>query len=250
MHQRSHATTKAVCAAASAFFVTSVAALPIAFNDPGDFLAALPPSVTASVLDFEGVAAGNASTVGLLIPDGGTLGGITFDYPALAGFGISLEVRDDFNALSGENYLGTDDGGVLQNVDDLAFTFGASHAVGLFILTADLLLDDDVLLTAAGLTVGIEIAQAQVPLPDGSFVHFLGIVDPDSTFTEAALTAFRGSPECAAGCFTYNIDDISTTAQGQTQPVPAPSSLTLLALGLAAVRLTLRSRSANNQKRK
>jgi hypothetical protein len=61
----------------------------------------------------------------------------------------------------------------------------------------------------------------EATLTDG-IVFFLGVIDPDASFTSASLDTFGGG-----GAFAYNVDDIVTA-------VPEPAALWLLALSLIA----------------
>ena len=218
-----------LCAAS----VTPVQAAPIVFTDRTAFDAAVAAltSPTVSTLDFDAVAAGT------LIADGDTLGGITFDYPTLAGFDVSLMVTDAFDAPSGSNSLGTDDDDVLQDGDDLVLSFAAVNAIGLYIIFApDPLLDGDVELTAGGMTASLDaIGGLKVTLVDGGLVYFLGLVDSVSTFTSASITT---SHDGFSEEFLWNADDIVTAAAGNGTPqVSEPGILALLGLGLAVLGL-------------
>ncbi|MCG8648517.1 MAG: hypothetical protein MI861_01715, partial [Pirellulales bacterium] len=141
----------------------------VTYTDATDFFVDVPGQ--SETLDFDTLTAGD------LIADGGTVQGITFSYPNLAGFGVSLEVRDDFDTTSPPNYLGTDDGGLFQGGDAFSLDFAASNAIGLTFLTSDVLMFDDLQLTAGGTTVGLDPTAIQQTLPDGTNTYFLGIID-------------------------------------------------------------------------
>ena len=68
------------------FFLCSGAALaaPMGYSDYDAFMADLPGPATT--LDFDSLADGT------IIADGDTVDGITFDYPVLAGYGVSMMI--------------------------------------------------------------------------------------------------------------------------------------------------------------
>ena len=197
-------------------------AVPMVYTDRALFDADLP--LVVLVEDFEGTAAGT------LIADGGSFGGITFNYPGLAGFGVSLAVTDGdqfggiggpFDTTSGTNFLGTDDADILQGGDDIDLGFDPVNAIGMyFISNDDDILDGDIELTAGGATASLDVSMIQTTLPDGSNVFFLGIIDDMSPFSTASITS------ACVGCFLFNVDDIVTAR------VPEPSTLLLLSAGL------------------
>jgi hypothetical protein len=155
-----------------------------------------------------------------VIVDGVTaLSGVTFNYPILASFGVSMQIRDDFSAYSGANYLGTNDGGAFLGGDIFNLSFAYASAVGMFFLTGDQLLDGDISLTV-GTTVASLSSTYETTLSDGSFVYFLGIVDRENQFNSAEVSSLGG------GLFEFNVDNIITA-------VPSPSVLSLLLIGLA-----------------
>ena len=79
------------------------------------------------LIDFESTSVGT-------IASGSTLSGITFLYNFA---GVSLTVENLFDTTSGAQYLGTDDGGLLQDGDDLTFTFSPVTGFGLYIISQD-----------------------------------------------------------------------------------------------------------------
>jgi hypothetical protein len=202
-------------------------ALPMVYTDRALFDANLTGIV--SVEDFEGTAAGT------LIPDGGSLSGITYNYPGLAGFGVSLAVTDGnqfggggpFSTTSGSNFLGTDDADILQGGDDIDLGFGNLNAIGMYFISLDTLLDTDIELTAGGATASLDASMIQSTLPDGSNVFFLGIIDTMNDFSTASITS------SCVGCFLFNIDDIVTAAPELS--VPEPSTLFLFTAGLLSL---------------
>ena len=213
-------TTAAFVALALAMSAGVTHAVPVVYTDRALFDADLPGA--ASVEDFEGTAAGT------LIPDGGSLGGTIFNYPVLAGFGISLAVTDGnqfggggpFDTTSGANFLGTDDADILQGGDAIDLGLGAVNAIGMYFISSDVLFDADIELTASGATASLDVSEIQLTLADGSNVFFLGIIDTMDTFSTASITS------SCAGCYLFNIDDIVTTQ------VPEPSMLLLFLTGL------------------
>jgi hypothetical protein len=119
-----------------------------------------------------------------------------------------LTVENVFVTTSGSKYLGTDDGGLLQDGDDLEFSFSARSGFGLYIISADELLDGDFELTSGLFTATLSAIDIQDTLSDGSNVWFLGLGSIDgSTLTSAILTTHGGG-----GAFLYNVDDVVTTA--------------------------------------
>lgn len=204
------------------FLAATVHATPVAYTDFAAFSADLPNP--ADTLNFDSTAAGT------LIPDGSSLGGISFSYPGLAAFGVNMQVRDDFDTTSGPNYLGTDDGGVFQDGDDFGLSFGAASAIGMFFTTADLMFDDDIFLSAGGATASLQASAVQQTLPDGGNVFFLGIIDDMASFTSATVQ----TSQFGGGFFLYNVDDIMTAAPAPTG-VPVSGTILLLATGLAGM---------------
>jgi hypothetical protein len=183
------------------------------FTSRAAFEAALPSAPIN--LGFDSLAAGT------IIPNGGTVGELTFHYDVLAGFGVNMMVSDVYETTSPPNFLGTDDGDVFQDGDDFEMSFDRRHAIGLSLISADPLIDDDFRLTAGGLTVGLDASAVQQTLSDGGQVFFLGIID--TTPVSSALLETSHTP---GTYFFYNVDDITATAA-----VPEPSSLAIAAIG-------------------
>jgi hypothetical protein len=197
-------------------------AVPITYTDVAAFLAALPgPAITA---DFDGIAAGT------VIPSGGSADGITFTYDF---GGVDLIVTDGaqaggggpFDTTSPPNFLGTSDFDLILDGDDLVLGFASAHAIGLYVITAEVpgvtLFDGDIGLGAGGATAFLDVDALQQTLGDGSLVFFLGVIDPSASFTTASLDTFGGG-----GAFLFNVDDIVTAA------VPEPGAVALLGVGL------------------
>ena len=180
----------------------------VAFTDRPMFDAAAPGPL--SVLNFDSEATGT-------IPSGTTIDGIKFTYNF---GGVSLAIADVFPTTSSPNFLGTDDADVLQDGDDIDFTFSARTGFGLYVISADLLIDGDIQLTVGATTASLLSSAVQDTLSDGSNVWFLGIQSDDaSTFTSASLTTHGGG-----GAFLYNLDDVVSS---NIAAVPEVSSFVL-----------------------
>jgi len=197
------------------------------FTDRAAFTAALPGP--AQTLDFDSMSAGD------IIGNGNAVNGITFTYDVLAGFDVSLMVVSDiYETSSAPNFLGTDDGYVLQGGDAFDLSFVAPiNAIGLSFITNDDMLDGDIILTVGENSAYLLGAAVQSTLADGSKVFFLGIIDTASAFLSASITSRNG------GEFLYNVDDITRSAVA----VPAPSScVLLLSLSVAGIAVATRRR--------
>ena len=204
------------------------------FTDRASFDAALPaPSAT---LTFDSLPAGT------LICEGETVEGITFNYDLLTNLGVSMQVLGEFDTTSPPNYLGTDDGGVFQDGDSFDLAFAPSFAVGLTLISADQLLDNDFMLIVGGTSVGLDASAVQEMLLNGD-AYFLGIINDETPFTSASLVA-DGGP--GGPFFLYNVDDI-TTAPAAAKVVPEPASLWLLGIGAGCLMLLVRVSCLNHQ---
>jgi hypothetical protein len=176
-------------------------------------VAALPGAAT-STLNFDSL------TANTLIASGTGNGGITFNYNL---GGVSLQVTSGAPTTSPANFLGTDDAGLLQQGDNFQMDSGAANAIGLYVMSLDTLLDDDVRLTVGGTSASLLVTDLQQTLSDGTRVYFLGLVDSVSSFTSASLRTDQNG----IGAFLWNVDDIVTATA-----VPEPDKLALLAAGL------------------
>lgn len=192
-------------------------AVPISFTDSALFKAAI-SGYSSSTLDFESRGDND------LIVDGGTLGGISFNYATLAASGVNLQIHNKYSATSGIQYLGTDSGGVFLGGDAFSLSFAPVNALGLFIFSGDQLLDADISLAAGTMVASLSSAYEST-LADGSYVYFLGLVDTANAFNGAAVASISG------GNFEFNLDDI-TTAKIQSNQIPAPPVLALVLVGL------------------
>jgi hypothetical protein len=197
-------------------------ALPTAYTESASFFADL-PGAAAVTANFDGLTSGD------VIASGDTADGITFTYDF--GAGVDLIVTDGtagggggpFDTTSNPNFLGTNDFDVLLDGDDLVLGFATSNAIGLFIITAEepgfSILDGDICLSAGGADACLDVDAVEQTLSDG-IVFFLGVIDPDASFTAASLDTFGGG-----GAFAFNVDDIVTA-------VPEPGVAALLAAAL------------------
>ncbi|MEZ4332613.1 MAG: hypothetical protein R3F35_12700 [Myxococcota bacterium] len=185
------------------------------------FFASLPGG--ALTADFETLPSGE------IIASGAAVEGLVVDHDL---GGVDLIVTDGtaaggsgpFATTSGSRFLGSGDLDLLVDGDDLDFHFGAAHAVGLFVITAETpgtsLFDGDVRLQVGGAAVSLDVDDVQSTLADGSRVFFLGLIDPEASFTSASLRTFG-----AGGEFAFNVDDVITAL-----PEPAPESALAVAL--------------------
>jgi hypothetical protein len=179
---------------------------------------------TPQTLTFEAAAAGTT------VPDGSSLGGITFDFSPIV-VGDQLQVSAGFMTTSGGNYLGTGVGANLNQVtagDAIDLTFSQPiSALGLFIITAE---EIDAAFFAGDVEVSATVGTAsnsatpEAVFGDGGQAFFIGIFSDTDTFTSAQIRVGAGVPD---GALFYVIDDVRTAV------VPEPSSFALTGLGLA-----------------
>ena len=196
------------------------------YTDQSAFFTALSGSV--NTLDFESI------TSGTTFSSGSTLNGITFNYDFGGG---SLAVTDGdqfggggpFDTTSGSGFLGTDNSDLLIDDDDFSLDLLATNAIGFSVITAEApnisLFDDDIQLTASGITALLDVDNVQQTLADGSLVFFIGIINDSASFTTASVDTPNSS-----GAFFYNIDDIVTTSA-----VPVPAAFWLFGSGLVGL---------------
>lgn len=203
------------------------AAAATSFTDPASFFAAI--SGTPATLDFDGLTAGDT------IPNGGSVGGITFT----GSIPLDMIVSDIWSTTSASNYLGLDDGGTEEFIalDEWEMAFASPlQALGMYFISPDALFADDiVLMTSAGTAGNSDVDFA--PLADGGLAYFIGIVSDGSPFTSAQV---RYGPHVTDTFFVYNVDDISTVPAAA--PVPEPSTLILTSAALAGAWARRRSR--------
>ncbi len=183
----------------------------------------------STVCDFESSSAGD------VIASGSSLCDMTFDYDL---GGLPLTINDDFDTVSGNNYLGVD-GGEFFLGDSFDITFGQSiNAFGLFIITtiADVF-PDDFTIANANVSANSNLS-VQDTLPDGGEVLFLGLHDTDG-FNSISFSTYTG----CNGCVLFDIDDITYAS---ATAVPSPASSTLFLLGFLALGV-IRKRNARQQ---
>jgi hypothetical protein len=214
--------------AAGLMFAASAAfATPMAYTDRAAFDAAI-SGFTVGTENFDALSAGT------IIASGGAAGGISFTYNF---GGVQMAVTDGtafggssvpFSTTSPHNFLGTTDLDMFQDGDDFGMHFAPTNAIGLYLLSADPLIDGDFLLTVNGIAASLAASQVQQYFADdGTSVFFLGIVDPNASFATATLTT---SHDGFTGSFLWNADDIVTARN-----VPEPGSFALISLALAAL---------------
>ena len=199
----------------------------------------------------------DTATAGTTIPDGESLGGFGFSLPDLAAIDVLLEVQAQAGATSSAaNALGTVDQTFGSSPffagDAFSLSFASSVAFGLFVITADVLVGDgpgagpdDIVLSAAGLDVGLNAADVLLEGGDALLstlfdfapgtnarLYFLGVIDP-AGITSAVLTSTDEN-----GSFSFVLDDF------RTAQVPLPAGWLLLAPGLLL--LGLRRRRGRN----
>ena len=198
------------------------------FTSEAAFLAAI-AGLPQETQDFE-------SILDLVIFDGDTVDGITFEYTTT--FGEDLMVSDQFDTTSGENALGTNFGiGTDETIlggDGFKMTFDQGIvALGLFGIFSDVLQADDFTLTIipGGGSVS-NTTVAPTALGDGGLPYYLGIIDTDG-FTMAEVTT-------SGQFFAYTVDDITTAT-------PEPGTLMLLSSGLLGLGLWSRRRLGRKQ---
>ena len=173
------------------------AAAPVGYTQYGSFSVML--SGPPSTLSFE------AETPGTIIASGTAVAGITFvyDFEGVQ-LKVSTETDTGYSTTSSVAFLGTNDADILQDGDSLSLSFSPVSALGLYLITADEMADNDVTLVAGGTSVSLVAAHVQTTLPDGSKVYFLGVSGADSAFTSAELMT------AGNGAFLFNVDDIVT----------------------------------------
>lgn len=167
----------------------------IGHTDMNTFIADVPLDATITLEDFEG------QTVGSSIFDGDTINGFELDY--LFGDGqVTMQVFNEFSSAFGTQYVGTDDGGLLQDGDDFSVIVEPSNSFGIYFLTKDALLDGDINLSFNGVSVDLVNTDFEQVLADGSFLYFMGVTNNSATDTTAFITTLGD------GVFLYNYDDL------------------------------------------
>lgn len=159
-----------------------------------------------------------------VVADGIAFDGLTFNY-SFSG-DVQLQISDFFATTSGPNSLGTDDGSAtLQDGDSFSISFAARSAVGLYLITADSLVNGDLQLTVGSDAALLDASAVQQTLPDNAKVYFLGLLNNSDTFSLATLTTHGGG-----GAFTFNVDDVVLASATVPEPafiLPVTASLLL-----------------------
>jgi hypothetical protein len=188
---------KIILAIAGCLLSGLVQAAPQVYTDQATFVAALPGA--SSTVDFD------SATADSLIPSGSALSGIAFSY-ALDGVQLKVSTTSGgYSTTSGSQFLGSDDADILQDGDTLTLSFSPLNAIGLYVISNDVLEDNDLGLTVGGTTASLlKTATQGGPLGDGSVVYFLGIIDSTTPFATASLNTAGNT------AFLFNLDDIIT----------------------------------------
>ena len=196
------------------FGFTSAQATTTFYHSEANFLSALGGTSTTHNFD--------SSTAGTIIANGDTLNGATFSY-AFAGQGNpSILIDDFFDTTSSANYLGTDDGsGAFVSGDAFTITFDQTmHAIGLYVISADLIFDDDFTITTNGGQSVNNIGISDALLSDGD-AYYIGLIEDDFNLGFDSITL--SSQDFG---FLFNVDDITVA------PVPLPAAAWLFGSGL------------------
>lgn len=196
------------------FFITPANAASISYYSQADYLSALGAS-GITTYNFDALAAGT------VIASGDTLNGATFSYSLGPPGNPSILVDNSFDTTSGNNYLGTNDGsGAFVGGDAFTITFDQTmRSIGLYVISADEILDNDFTITTnSGQSVS-NIAAADISLSDG-YAYFLGLIegDPNLGFDSITLSS-------ADFGFLFNVDDITVSS------VPLPAAAWLFGSG-------------------
>jgi hypothetical protein len=166
------------------------------------------------------------NAAGTVIPDGGTLDGITYTTP-----GPDAQVTDLFQSLSFPNTLGDVADGFFAPLETITFGFPAGAlAFGISINTSA---------TGGGAyrattDLGDVALSFFDPFPGVSTGQFVGFLS-DTPFTQVTLAA--------PGGFSYTLDDLNFVPVAVPPvAVPGPATLTLVGAGLAGAASWRRSR--------
>ena len=143
----------------------------LVFSDKAQFDNAI-AGLTQEVEDFDMVPSGTEFITG------GSIGGITFTYSIPE----NLMVVDDWEAASGDNYLGVAGDRTFLSGDTLEISFNRPvHAFGLYVMGSpgDIHADD---IELAGVDTFVQNSDTpESTLLDGSEVFFIGFVDDSFT---------------------------------------------------------------------
>lgn len=167
----------------------------LVFTDKAQFDSAI-AGLTQGVEDFEGVTSGTE-----FIP-GSSIGGITFTYSILG----NLIVANDWDATSGENYLGVAGDRTFLSGDTLDLTFDQPvYAFGLYVMGSP----GDIHANDFELTDTVTLVQnSSTPdfiLPDSGEAFFIGFVD--DSFTPHTSVSLISN---AMVGYEFQLDDIVT----------------------------------------
>ena len=197
------------------FGITSTQAATTYYYTEADYLSALGTAPTTTY-NFDTLAAGTT------IADGSTLDGATFSYTLSPPGSPSILVDNVFDTTSPDNYLGTDDGsGAFVGGDGFTMSFDQTmRAIGLYVISADLILDGDFTVTTSSGQSVSNTGAADVTLTDGD-AYFLGLIEDDFSmgFDSITLTTFDAE-------YLFNVDDITVS------PVPLPAAVWLMGSGM------------------
>ena len=167
----------------------------LVFTDKAQFDSAI-AGLTLSVEDFEGVISGTE-----FIP-GSSIDGITFTYSILG----NLIVANDWDATSGENYLGVAGDRTFLSGDTLDLTFDQPvYAVGLYVMGSpgDIQANDFEL--ADTYTLVQNSSTPDLILPDSGEAFFIGFVD--DSFTPHTSVSLISNDMVG---YEFQLDDIVT----------------------------------------
>lgn len=127
-------TVSSLCATLWMIMPGGAPASPMTFTDRADFVAALAGPATTVGFDCH--------APGTIIGDGGSVGGITFNYHF---GGVQLKLAAAYPTTSPTNFLGSDDADILQDGDNVSLSFVLSNAIGVALISNDPLEDGELL---------------------------------------------------------------------------------------------------------
>lgn len=213
------------------FNLSSVQAASV-YTSQADYLSAL-SSVVTTTYDFDSISAGTVIGNNTSITSDGV--DATFNYNIIdGGIAYTMQVQDQFDATSGENYLGLTAGGSNASFvggDEFTINFSETiYAAGLYLLSGSTILADDFTLsTNSGQSVN-NIATADAMLADGSMAYYIGLIENDTNLGFNSITL-----SSAAFGFSFDVDDItisSLTPFPTVNAVPLPAAAWLFGSGI------------------